>query len=451
LEEQEHVPFTVMGTNTATKLIQIARIAKERKIEKFTSLTHLLNADYLYGCFMEVKKRKAAGIDGRTIESYSEQEIKEILGLTAIHIQQKKYRPKPVRSVEIAKENGKTRTLGIPTVVDKVVQLAITKILLAIYDSSFLEVSYGYRPGKGAHESLKVVNHMIMQKKVNWIVDADISGFFDNIDHTWMLKFLGHRIADPNFKRLIFRFLKAGIMRENIHQESTKGTPQGGIISPVLANIYLHYVLDLWFEKVEKKKVYGYSELVRYADDFIIGVQHELETKRILAALTERLKKFGLTLSEEKTRIREFGRFAEENQRKKGKQKPETFDFLGFTHYCTATQDGRFMVQVRTSKKKMKKSLRAMHAFLKVARVQKHPKDIWPLLKQKLEGHYNYYGVSGNIEGLKHYYKKTKSYVFYWFRRKSQRRRWNWEEFLRYESRYPLAEPKLTYAIYHTW
>jgi hypothetical protein len=240
-------------------------------------------------------------------------------------------------------------------------------------------------------------------------------------------------------------------MKGNIIQESAKGTPQGGIISPVLANIYLHYVLDLWFEVIEKKKVYGYSEQIRYADDFIIGVQHELEAKRILTDLIERLGKFGLTLSKEKTRVIEFGRFAAENQKKKGRRKPETFDFLGFTHYCTTTQDGRFMVRVKTSKKKMKKALKAMHAFLKDARVRKHPKDIWPILKQKLEGHCNYYGVSGNIESLKLYHQEVKNFIFYWFGRKSQRKRWNWREFAKYESRYQLPKPKLTYAIYNTW
>jgi len=290
-----------------------------------------------------------------------------------------------------------------------------------------------------------------MQKKVNWIIDADIKGFFDNIDHIWIGKFLGHRIIDLNFKRLIYRFFKAGVMKENILRESVKGTPQGGIISPVLANIYLHYVLDLWFEVVEKKKVYGYSEHIRYADDFIIGVQHELEAKRIFNVLTERLEKFGLTLSKEKTRIIEFGRFAAGNQKKKGRRKPETCDFLGFTHYCTTTHDGRFMVQTRTSQKKMKKAFKTIHAFFKTARVRNHPKDIWPTIKQKLEGHYNYYGVSGNIEGLKFYYQKVRRYTFYWFSRKSQKKRWNWEEFLRYESRYPLPKPKLTYAIYNTW
>jgi RNA-directed DNA polymerase len=440
-----------MGINTATKLILISRIAQERKTEKFTSLMHLLNAEYFLECFKELKKKKAAGIDGRTLESYSEEEIKNILEQTAILIKQKRYRPKPVRSVDIAKDNGKIRTLGIPTVVDKVVQQAITKILQAIYEPNFLDVSYGYRPGKDAHSCLKEVNHMIMQKKVNWIIDADISGYFDNIDHTWMMRCLTERIADPNFKSLIMRFLKAGIMKDSISEETPNGTPQGGIISPILANIYLHYVLDLWFEKQEKKQIQGYTQLIRYADDFIIGVQNVHEAKQILTDIEKRIQKFGLTLSVEKTGIKEFGRFAKENQNKHGKRKPETFDFLGFTHYCTNTRDGRFMVTVKTSQKKMNKSIMAMDKWLKGIRNHKQLKEIWPLLKSKLQGHYNYYGVSGNIEEIKYYYRKTQKLIFRWMNRRSQKVTWNSKEFRVYLSQHALPEPKLTYAIFHTW
>ena len=440
-----------METNTVTKLILIARIAEERRTEKFTSLMHLLNAEYLLECFKELKKKKAAGIDGRTLESYSGEEIRNILEQTALSIKQKRYHPKPVRRVDIAKENGKIRTLGIPTVVDKVVQQALTKILQAIYEPNFLEVSYGYRKGKDAHSCLKAVNHMIMQKKINWIIDADISGYFDNIDHTWMMRSLTERIADPNFKSLIMRFLKAGIMRDRISEEIPKGTPQGGIISPILANVYLHYVLDLWFEKQEKKQIQGYTQLIRYADDFIIGVQHAHEARQILTDIEKRLQKFGLTLSVEKTGIKEFGRFAKENQIKRGKRKPETFDFLGFTHYCTNTRDGRFMVSVKTSQKKMNKSIMAMDLWLKGIRSHKQLKEIWPSLKSKLQGHYNYYGVSGNIEDIKYYYHKTQKLIFRWMNRRSQKATWNNEGFKAYLSQHALPEPKLTYAIYHTW
>ena len=292
---------------------------------------------------------------------------------------------------------------------------------------------------------------MIMQKKVNWIIDADISGYFDNIDHTWMMRCLAERIADPNFKSLIMRFLKAGIMTDGKRIATDKGTPQGGIISPVLANIYLHYVLDLWFEKQAKKKIKGYSELIRYADDFPIGVQHREEAKQLLVALGDRLKKFGLTLSSEKTSIKEFGRFAKENTARKGKSKPDTFDFLGFTHYCSTTMDRRFAVKVKTSRKKLAKAVEAMDTFLKGVRNLKHQKEIWPVLKVKLQGHYNYYGVSGNIEEMKRYYRNTQGRIFYWFNKKSDKKRWNVEEFKRYLTRYPLPQQKLTYALYNTW
>jgi group II intron reverse transcriptase/maturase len=290
-----------------------------------------------------------------------------------------------------------------------------------------------------------------MQRRVNWIIDADISGYFDNIDHTWMMKCLEQRIADPNFKRLIMRFLKAGIMADRHKYATEKGTPQGGIISPILANIYLHYVLDLWFNKKEIKELQGQAELIRYADDFIVGVQKPEEARKILADIRERLKKFGLSLSEEKTGIKEFGRFAKENTAKRGKKKPDTFDFLGFTHYCSTARDGRFSVKVKTSRKKLNRAIEAMDKFLKGVRNLKHPKEIWPELKVKLQGHYNYYGVSGNIEELKRYYRNTKGRIFYWLNKKSQKRRWNVEEFKRYLLHYPLPQPKLTYAIYNTW
>jgi len=449
--EKKQVPYLAMEINTATKLILIARIAKENKKKRFTALMHLLNAEYFYECFKELKKRKAAGMDGRTVESYSEEEIKQILDQTVTLIKQKKYHPRPVRSVDIAKGNGKIRRLGIPTVVDKVVQLAITKILKVMYEPNFLEVSYGYRPGKDAHRCLKVINHMIMQKKVNWIIDADISGFFENIDHTWLVKCLEQRIKDPNFKSLILRFLKAGIMQDNIKEETEKGTPQGGIISPVLANMYLHYVLDLWFEKQEKKKMIGYIELIRYADDFVIGAQHAEEAKQILIDLQERLKKFGLSLSQEKTKIIEFGRFARENHIKQGKRKPDTFDFLGFTHYCSQTQDGRFMVKVETSRKRLNKAVMGMNAWLKSVRNQKQLKEFLPVLKVKLVGHYNYYGISGNLEGIRQYYQQTKRLLFKWTNRRSQKKSWSWESFERHLVLHPIPEPKLTYALYHTW
>lgn len=440
-----------MENTTVTKLTLIAKLAKEDAKFRFRSLIHHLNPDYLFVCFRELKRRKASGIDGRTTESYSDEDIRQVIQETVGAMKQKRYRPQLVRRVYIEKADGKKRPLGIPTVIDKVIQQGITNILTPIFEPLFLPVSYGFRPNLNAHDALKQVNHMIMGQKVNWIIDADIEGFFDHVDHTWMMKCLDQRIIDPNFKRLIMKFLKAGVMEEGMVVSTDKGTPQGGVLSPILANIYLHYVLDLWFEICEKKQMKGYVGLIRYADDFLIGVQYKHEAQQILHDLRERLAKFGLTLSQEKTRLIEFGRFARENRERSEKGKPDTFDFLGFTHYATKTSDGRFMVRVKTSRKKMNKATKAMNQWLKSVRNLTTLPEIWKQITPRLQGHYNYYGLSGNIEGLQRYYRNTCSMVFKWMNRRSQKKTWNWKEFYAYLDRYPLPKPKLTYAIYNTW
>jgi RNA-directed DNA polymerase len=353
--------------------------------------------------------------------------------------------------VYIDKENGKKRSLGIPTVIDKVVQIGLARIMEAIYESTFLPVSFGYRPGKGAHLAIKEINHMLMQKKVNWIVEADIEGFFDNIDHRWMMRCLSERIADPNFKQIINKFLKAGVMVEGQYRSSLKGTPQGGIISPILANIYLHYVLDLWFEKRVRKQMGGYAQMVRYADDFIIGVQHATDSVKIHNDVIDRFKQFGLKLEEKKTKVIEFGRFAKENSKRRGKGKPDTFDFLGFTHYCSRTKDGRFAAGVRTSRKRINRAIMALNLWLKEIRNSASTETIWKKLNTKLTGHYNYYGISGNFESMKRYYGEARRLTLKWMNRRSRKKSWNWEEFDKYLTSYPLSKPKLTYAIYNTW
>lgn len=405
------MPYTEVETNTATKLTLIAKKAREEPKLRFISLIHHLNANYLKECFNLLKKRKAAGIDGRILESYTEKEIDRVIEETIKKMKRKKYRPQPVRRVYINKSNGDKRPLGIPTVIDKVIQLACTKILESIYEPTFLPTSYGYRPKRNAHECLKEINHMIMGKKVNWIIDADIKGFFDHVDHHWMMECLDQRIADPNFKRLILKFLKAGVMEEGKYLKTIKGTPQGGIISPILANIYLHYVLDLWFEKQRKRNLKGFAQLIRYADDFIIGTQHQYEAEQILKDLETRMAKFGLKLAKEKTSIREFGRFAVENSKHRRERKPETFDFLGFTHYCTKTRDGRFMVRLKTSRKKMSRALVEMNKWLKAIRNRIPLTAIWKLITLKLQGHYNYYGISGNFESIDRYYYETQCLI----------------------------------------
>jgi len=440
-----------MEYTTETKLALITKRAESEPKTKFTSLMHLLNAKYLRSCFKQLKRGRAAGVDGRILESYTEAEIMQAIETTIEQMKRKTYWFSPVRRVYIPKDNGKQRPLGIPTVMDKVVQMACARILEAIYEPQFLSVSYGYRPKRDAHGCLKEINHMIMGKKVNWIIDADIKGYFDHVDHKQMMACLSHRISDPNFKNLIYKMLKAGIMEEGELQPSDKGTPQGGIISPMLANIYLHYVLDTWFEVYKRQQIQGYSQLIRYADDFLIGVQHRPEAEQTLKDLKQRLNENGLELSEEKTVIKEFGRFAVTNRKRRSGEKPETFNFLGFTHYCTQTRDSRYQVRMKTSRKKLNQTITKMNRWLKQIRNQLLIKDIWQLLMLKLKGHYNYYGVSGNFKSINRYYRKTRALTFKWLNRRSQKKSWNWEGFAKYESSHPLPRPQLTYAIYNTW
>lgn len=437
--------------NTATKLIRIARKSREEPKCRFTFLKYLLNEAYLQECYHELKTGKAAGVDGRTLESYTEKEMTEVIHETVTKMKANTYRPQPVRRVRIPKENGKERLLGIPTVIDKVVQLACTRILESIYEPTFLPESYGYRPGRDAHACLKEINHTVMGRKVNYIIEADIEGFFDHVNHDWMIRCLEERIGDPRFLRLITQFLKAGVMEHYQRSISAEGTPQGGILSPVLANIYLHYVLDLWFSIKERRQMKGYSQLIRYADDFVIGCQYWEEAEKIRKDLRVRLEKFGLRFSEEKTRIVEFGRYARENRKKRGEGKPGTFDFLGFTHYCGQTRDGRFAIKVKTSRKRIKRSLHALQEWIKTVRNTLVIQELWPLLKMKLVGHYQYYGVSGNFDSIKKFYEQTRQLTYKWLNRRSQKKTWNWEQFTKYEGRFPLPQPKLYYAIYNTW
>lgn len=435
---------------TATKLDRITTKAKREPKTRFTYVKHLLNEEYLFHCFQELEKRKAAGVDGRTVESYTEEEMRSVIRETIDKMKRDQYEHQPIRRVWIPKENGKKRALGIPTVIDKIIQLGCGKIITAIWEPKFLPVSYGYRPGRDAHAALKEINHMLMGKPVNYIVEADIEGFFDHVNHKWMRRCLEEHIGDPRFLNLITQMLKAGVMEKGKITKTTEGTPQGGIISPILANVYLHYVLDLWFERREQKKTQGYTQLIRYADDFIIGCQNKGDSKLILQDIKERLAQFGLNLSAEKTRIIEFGRFAKENRERRKDKRPETFDYLGFTHYCDKTRDGRFAVKAKTSRIRMKRSQQTMHTYLKNSR-SVPLKQMWGMIAMKLRGHYQYYGISGNFNAIQNFYYKSRQMTFTWLNKRSQKRSFSWEQFTSFMTRHPLPQPKLYYAIYNTW
>ena len=429
-----------------TKLARIAQISKERPKDQFTSLAHLLDEQMLAKCHGELKRRRAPGVDGVTWEQYNE-ELNENISSLHRRLKERRYRPLPVRRTYIPKPGSdQMRPLGIPAYEDKIVQLAVSKILTAIYEQDFLDFSYGFRPKRGCHDALKAVNDLIMFRKINWVVDADIKGFFDHVDHNWMMRCLEVRIKDRSLLRIIGRMLKAGYMEEGALEATEEGTPQGGIISPILANVYLHYVLDLWFEKAVKPKLRGEAHIVRYADDFICCFQYENEARSFYRQLQARLAKFNLEISAEKSKIIEFGRFAWDNRKRKGLGKPETFDFLGLTHYCSTSRNGRFRVKRKTSKKKYRAALGRIKDWL--VRNRNMPiVQIHKALSVKLLGHYRYYGISDNSRICNFGFEVTRLF-FKWINRRSQRNSYTWEQFLMFLEKNPLPKPKIHISVF---
>jgi len=402
-----------------TKLLRIAELAKSDPKMKFTSLTHLLNEHSLAQCHIELPNKKATGINGTTKEQYGGN-LKENIEDLVSRLKSKSYRPVPVRRMYIPKLNSnKKRPLGIPEHEDKIVQKGITKILNTIYENDFLDCSFGFRPNRNCHDALKILNHYIEKRSVNYVVDVDIKGFFDNVDHKWMMEFLKQRIADPILLRIIGRFLKGGYMEEGKKYKTDTGTPQGGVISPILANVYLHYVLDLWFENRVRKQCKGQAYIVRYADDFVCCFQYKSEALDFFQSLKLRLKKFNLEIAEDKTKIISFGKFAENDAKHKGKSKPETFDFLGFTHYCGRSKKGYFRVKRKSSSKKVKGKLKESKEWLKKNR-NKNIHMIMDRFKRSLIGYYNYYCITDNSPSVLNFRDKIGYLLFKWLNRRSQ-------------------------------
>jgi group II intron reverse transcriptase/maturase len=430
-----------------TKLVRIAQIAKERPKEVFTSLYHHLNEEMLTQAHQELKGDKAVGVDRITKANYAEN-LKENIHHLVETLKRHSYKPQPVRRVYIPKEKSQRRPIGIPSYEDKIVQLGLTKILQAIYEADFLSCSYGFRPKISGHDALKRLNDIFIFGKTNYIVDTDIKGFFDSVDHKLLIDFIGLRIADPNIKRLMVRFLKAGVMEQDGLESTLKGTPQGAIISPILANIYLHYVLDLWFSRVVKKYCKGEAYLIRYADDFVCCFQYQEDAVRFYQALRERLAKFNLKLAIDKTKIIEFGRFATENRKAKGLEKPETFSFLGFTHYCSQSRNGKFRVKRKTEAKKFKYKIMAFKEWIRKVRSFVPISDIFRQVRVKLLGHYAYYGITDNLEMIRNFYDIVIKLLFKWFNRRSQRRSFTFDKFKLYLRLNPLPLPRIYVNIF---
>jgi group II intron reverse transcriptase/maturase len=337
--------------------------------------------------------------------------------------------------------------LGIPCFEDKIVQAGLVRILESVYEQDFIEDSYGFRPARSCHDALKTLSLTMEHKPINYIVEADIKGFFDNVNQEWLLKFLAHRIGDKRIQRMIKRILKAGVAEDGSVMISDDGTPQGGVISPLLANIYLHYALDLWFERIYRKSCPGYARLIRYADDFVVCFQYKADAERFRVELGQRLGKFSLEVEPTKTKVMEFGRFAVQNATKRG-ERTETFDFLGLTHYCGTRRNGTgFRMKRVTARKKFVAKLRIFKEWLKQARTMK-TKELWEIAAAKLRGHYNYYGVTDNYRGLMRFEQAVKRLLFKWLNRRGKRRCLNWEEFNEMLQRFPLPKPRIMVSMF---
>ncbi len=364
-----------------------------------------------------------------------------------VRLKAKRYRPLPARRVYIPKDGHGKRPLGLPALEDKVVQKGMACILGAIYEADFLDSSYSYRLERSAHQALDAVDKAIMGQPINHVVEADIEGFFNDVSHEWMMRFLQERIVDPSFLLLIRRFLKAGYIDSALLVATDQGVPQGGNLSPMLSNVFLHYVLDLWFEKRIKRQARGVCFLVRYADDFVCLLQYQEDAQGIEQALRERFTQFDLTLHPEKTRVISFGRYERENARWQ-QRRAHTFDFLGFTHFCGRSRRGKFIVGRRTSRKKYHQKVQALTAWLKQIRNWLPVKVWWPILAAKLRGHYQYYGVSGNMPSLRRFYGQVLRSTLKWLNRRSQRRSFNWAGFGTYLQHYPLPQPRIVHNLY---
>ena len=426
----------------STELERIAEKARQEPTLRFTSLAHHLTPEAVWRALHHIPSTTAPGTDG-----IAQPEAVETFGtwidemVNAIH--QRGYQPPAVRRVWIPKP-GKAakRPLGVPSVADRALQRATADLLSAIYEQDFLPVSFGGRPGLGAHHALATLNEIIAGKRVSWVFEADLKNFFGSLDHQWMMQFVEHRVGDPRILNLIRRWLKVGVLEDGEVQASTEGTPQGGSISVLLSNIYLHYVLDLWFEKAIKPHLDGEAYLIRYIDDFVVCFQHRRDAERFQRVLSHRLSKFHLELEPTKTRLIAFGRFAARDAQKQGRNKPDTLYFLGFTNYCTRNQQGGFMVGRRTEKSRTRRTLQKLQALMR--QIRHDPlEDQLRRINQLLQGHYAYFGLAGNLPSLLTVYRAVERYWHRMLSSRSQKSYVTWATFQRIKARFPLKRPKL--------
>ena len=442
--DQQNAVRTQSRDDASSALDRVRRVARKDKEARFTALLHHVDLARLWAAYAAISPKAAPGVDQVTWEAYG-RDLRENLEGLLRRVHSGAYRASPSRRVYIPKPDGRLRPLGIATLEDKIVQRAVVEVLNAVYEEDFLGFSYGFRPGRKPHDALDALAVGIEKRNVNWVLDADIRGFYDAIDHGWLSRFVEHRIADKRVLRLIRKWLNAGVVEDGAWAASEEGAPQGASASPLLANVYLHYVFDLWARHWRNRQAHGDVIIVRFADDIVVGFQHRHDAERFRADLVERFARFNLELNAEKTRLIEFGRFAAQNRRRKGLGKPETFAFLGFTHMCGKTRAGRFALRRKTIAKRMAAKLREVNELLAQRR---H----WPVPEQGewlgsvVRGHTAYYGVPGNIAAVTAFRKQVTRNWFRSLRRRSQRHRLTWERMGRLEARW-LPAARIT----HPW
>jgi RNA-directed DNA polymerase len=424
-------------------LLKVVERAQREPEGRFNSLAHLLDVPALERAYRRQRAAAAVGVDGITKEQYGQSLAANLQELYA-RLKAKRYRHQPIRRVHIPKGQGKTRPIGISAFEDKLVQDAVREVLEAIYEQDFLECSYGFRPGRSAHDAVRTLKRIVDQGEVRWILEADIVSFFDSLDRTELKKMLEVRVADGSLLRLIGKCLHVGVLDGETRVEPELGTAQGSVLSPLLGNVYLHYVLDLWFETEVKPRLQGKATLIRYCDDFIIGFEREDDARRVQAVLEKRLGRFGLTLHPDKTRLLPFGRPPQAEQRGKG---PAAFDFLGFTFYWARSRQGHWRMGCKTRRASLRRAKKAIYDWCRRHRHQ--PVEAQhAALGRRLRGHFNYFGVSGNFPSLLRLVEATKRAWYKWLCRRSQRKRLNWERFTDLLRQRPLPRPRITVRIW---
>jgi RNA-directed DNA polymerase len=432
------MPETLSSESVCTRLERIAEMARKHPERVFTSLGHVIDLEFLHEAHRRTRKDGATGVDGRTAAEYGE-ELDPNLASLLDRLKTGNYRAPPVRGVEIPKASGGTRAIGIPTFEDKVLQRAVAMVLGSIYEQDFLDCSYGFRPGRSAHDALDALWKELMNVGEGWVLEVDIESFFDTVDHRQLRSFLDERVTDGVLRRVIHKWLKAGVMREGVHRHSERGTPQGGVISPLLANVYLHHVLDVWFETVVKPRLNGRARLFRYADDVLIVFAREDDARRVWSVLPKRFAKYGLRVHPDKTRLLPFGPG-------RGARGERTFDFLGFTHLWGVSLEGAPIVRRKTASPRLSRALGRVRAWCRRNR-HRPVRDQHRALCAMLLGHYGYYGITGNGGMLERFEYQVRLAWFKWLSRRSHRKH-DWEWYAALLRRFPLPRPRIVHSVY---